>query len=143
MLKSLYTSVCCQLPGSILNSLLPVALSLSLPPHDMHRGRGKVGMYIIYHYVLTKNYIPSRKKTSFFDKLNQTHSILLQFTQDLHLLTAYYANPEKRQFSFRSPKSAIYQAQLVPVMTISILRISLARVEEAEVSHFTKRDLYL
>ena len=56
-----------------------------------------------------------------FEKLNQTRSILLQFTQDLHLLIAYHqtktlisrffpsyaANLEKRQFSFRSPKSAI------------------------------------
>ena len=37
-----------------------------------------------------KNYILSRKKTSFFEKLNQTRSILLQFTQDLHLLIAYH-----------------------------------------------------
>ena len=36
-----------------------------------------------------------------------------------------------------------YQAQLVPMTTISILGSSLAQAEEAKVSHFTKRELYL
>ena len=82
----------------------------------------------------TENYILSRKKTSFFEKLNQTHSILLQFTQDLHLLTAYHQTKTliSRFFLLMSPllrngrflfllqSQPFYQAQLVTVTTISI-----------------------
>ena len=46
-------------------------------------------------------------------------------------------------FLFVLQSQPFYQEQLVPVTTISILRSSLARFEEPEVSHFTKRDLYL
>ena len=45
-------------------------------------------------------------------------------------------------FLFVLQSQPFYQAQLVPMMTISILGSSLSRVEEAKVSHFTKRDLY-
>ena len=45
-------------------------------------------------------------------------------------------------FLFVLQSQPFYQAQLVPMMTISILGSSLARVE-AKVSHFTKRDLCL
>ena len=99
----------------------------------------------------------SRKKTSFFEKLNQTRSILLQFTQDLHLLIAYHQTKtlisrffllmppivRNGSFLFVLQSQSFYQAQLVPVTTIFILRSSLARLEEAEVSRCTKRDLYL
>ena len=95
----------------------------------------------------------SRKKTSFFEKLNQTRSILLQFTQDLHLLIAYHQTKtlmsrffllippivRNGSFLFVLQSQPFYQAQLVPVTTISILGSSLARVEEAE----AKCDLYL
>ena len=80
------------------------------------------------------NYILSRKKTSFFEKLNQTHSILLQFTQDLHVLTAYHQTKtlisrffllmppllRNGSFLFVLQSQPFYQAQLVPVITISI-----------------------
>ena len=80
-----------------------------------------------------ENYILSRKKTSFFEKLNQTHSILLEFTQD-HLLTAYHQTktlisrffllmpPLQRNgsFLFVLQSQPFYQAQLVPVTTVSI-----------------------
>ena len=102
------------------------------------------------------HYILSRKKTSFFEKLNQTRSILLQFTQDLHFLAAYHQTKtlissffllmppflRNGSFLFVLQSQPFYKAQLVLVTTISIVRSSLlARVEEAEVSHFTKRDL--
>ena len=45
-------------------------------------------------------------------------------------------------FLFVLQSQPFYQVQLVPMTTISILGSSLARVEEAKVSHFTKRDLY-
>ena len=92
-----------------------------------------------------KNYILSRKKTSFFEKLNQTHSILLQFTQDLHLLTAYHQTKtlisrffllmppllRNGSFIFLLQSKPFYQAQLVPVTTIS------TREAQLKVSHFT------
>ena len=76
----------------------------------------------------------SRKKTSFFGKLNQTRSILLQFTQDLHLLTAYHQTKtlisrffllmppllRNGSFLFVLQSQPFYLAQLVPVTTISI-----------------------
>ena len=76
----------------------------------------------------------SRKKTSFFGKLNQTHSILLRFTQDLYLLTAYHQTKtlisrffllmpsllRNGSFLFILQSQPFYLAQLVPVTTISI-----------------------
>ena len=89
---------------------------------------------LAFIYPLKCYYILSRKKTSFFEKLNQTHSILLQFTQDLHLLTAYHQTKtlisrffllmppllRNGSFLFVLQSQPIYQAQLVPVTTISI-----------------------
>ena len=46
-------------------------------------------------------------------------------------------------FLFVLQSQPFYQAQLVPMTTISILGSSLARVEEAKVSHFTTGDLYI
>ena len=81
-------------------------------------------------FCLEKLHTKSKKKTSFFEKLNQTHSILLQFTQDLHLLTAYHQTntlisrffllmpPLLRNGSFLFILQS-HQAQLVPVTTIS------------------------
>ena len=46
-------------------------------------------------------------------------------------------------FLFILQSQPFYQAELVPVTTISTLVSSLAQVEEAEVSHFTKHDLYI
>ena len=51
--------------------------------------------FLFFHFIVKlfgfcEIYILSRKKQVFFEKLNQTRSILLQFTQDLHLLTAYH-----------------------------------------------------
>ena len=93
------------------------------------------------------HYYISRKKTSFFEKLNQTHSILLQFTQELHLLTAYHQTKTliSRFFLFMPPllrngsflfvlqSQPFYQAQLVPVTTISIR----ARVEKSAIPNAT------
>ena len=84
--------------------------------------------------IRTANFILSRKKTSFFGKLNQTLSILLQFTQDLHLLTAYHQTKtlisrffllmppilRNGSFLFVLQSQPFYLAQLVPVTTISI-----------------------
>ena len=93
-------------------------------------GRGIFLSTIIHNN--KKNYILSRKKTSLFKKLNQTHSILLQFTQDLHLLTAYHQTKtlisrffllmppllRNGSFLFVLQSQPFYQAQLVPVTTI-------------------------
>ena len=102
-------------------------------------------------------YILSRKKTSFFEKLNQTHSILLQFTQYLHLLTANHQTKtlissffllmpsflRNGSFLFVLQSQPFYQAQLVPVTTIAILRSSLALELKRPSQPFTKRNSYL
>ena len=86
-----------------------------------------------------------KKKKKRKRKKVTTRSIVLQFTQDLHLLIAYHQTktlisrffllmpPFLRSVSFLFvlQSQPFYQAQLVPVTTISIRRSSLARVEEA------------
>ena len=109
------------------------------------RENGVDSPYLFLHCVFSidasPNYILSRKKTIFFEKINQTHSILLQFTQDLHLLIAYHQTKtlisrffllmppflRNGSFLFVLQSQPFYQAQLVPVTTISTLRSSLAR----------------
>ena len=105
----------------------------------------------------TCNYILSKKKTSFFEKINQTRSILIQFTQDLHLLIAYHQTktliitfshlmppfPRNGSFLFVLQSQPFYNKQLGPVTTISILRSSLAPELKRPKSvhrHYTKRD---
>ena len=129
--------LCCQLPGSILNSLLPAAPCLCHYPHTTCTGEG-------VRWACNISLCPHK---SFFEKLNhQTRSILLQFTQDLHLMVAYHQTKtlissffllmppilRNGSFLFVLQSQPFYQAQLVPVTTISILRSSLARVEELE-----------
>ena len=58
----------------------------------------------------------------------------------MKVFPSYVAIPENGSFLFVLQSQPFYQVQLVPVTTISKLRNSLARVEEAEVSHLTKRD---
>ena len=79
-----------------------------------------------------ENYILSRKKMSFFE--NQARSILLQFTQDLNLMLAYHQCKtlissffllmppilRNASFLFVLQSQPFYQAQLVPVTTISM-----------------------
>ena len=87
--------------------------------------------YVQFAHILS--YILSRKKT------NQTRSILLQFTQNLHLLTGYHQAKtlisrffllmplllRNGSFLFVLQSQPFYLAQLVPVTTISIPRSSL------------------
>ena len=94
----------------------------------------------VLYCTIFRRYILSRKKTSFFEKLNQTRSILLQFTQDLHLLIASHQTKSlisrffllmlpflrNGSFIFILQSQPFYQEQLVPMTTISILRSSLA-----------------